>query len=147
MSNLTPKQEKLCQKFIELGNASEAYRQSYNAENMKPETIHRKVHDLLKQDKIAARVRELQLKIEEKFEITAIQKKKWLQEVVESCIKPMIKTVESGDVTDQIQVGLVDPKAVISAIAELNKMDGHLAAIKTDSKVSGSVSYRQDLGG
>lgn len=27
---LTPKQEKFCQLYIELGNASEAYRQSYD---------------------------------------------------------------------------------------------------------------------
>ena len=31
MGNLTPKQEKFCQKYIEMGNASEAYRQAYNA--------------------------------------------------------------------------------------------------------------------
>lgn len=29
---MTPKQDKFCMLYIELGNASEAYRQSYNAE-------------------------------------------------------------------------------------------------------------------
>jgi len=33
---LTIKQEKFCNLYIELGNASEAYRQSYNCEKMKP---------------------------------------------------------------------------------------------------------------
>ena len=31
---LTPKQEKFCQLYIELGNASEAYRQSYDCSKM-----------------------------------------------------------------------------------------------------------------
>jgi len=36
---LTPKQQKFCYKYIETGNASKAYRQSYDTENMKPATI------------------------------------------------------------------------------------------------------------
>ena len=36
---LTPKQEKFARKYIELGNASEAYRQSYDAQNMLPESV------------------------------------------------------------------------------------------------------------
>lgn len=38
---LTPKQEKFCQLYIELGNASEAYRQSYDCQDMKSESINR----------------------------------------------------------------------------------------------------------
>ena len=69
--NLTMKQEKFCQKYIELdGNASDAYRSSYNCENMKPETINRKAHALLKNGKIGARIKELQAKIEKKHEVT-----------------------------------------------------------------------------
>lgn len=67
---LTPKQEKFCQKYIELGNASEAYRQSYDAEKSKPETINRKAKELLDNGKIAARVKELQNELKEKHDIT-----------------------------------------------------------------------------
>ncbi|MDP8162189.1 terminase small subunit [Pasteurella skyensis] len=59
MTELTPKQELFCEKYIELGNASEAYRQSYNAENMKDDTVHRKAFDLLENGKITARLNEL----------------------------------------------------------------------------------------
>ena len=52
--NLTPKQEKFCQLYIELGNASEAYRQAYSASKMKPETIKRKAQELLKDGTITA---------------------------------------------------------------------------------------------
>lgn len=59
MSKLTVKQEKFAQKYIELGNASEAYRQSYDAENMKTEVIHVKACELLKSGNVAVRVLEL----------------------------------------------------------------------------------------
>ncbi|MBR0574671.1 MULTISPECIES: terminase small subunit [Pasteurellaceae] len=59
MTELTLKQELFCKKYIELGNASEAYRQSYNAENMKDDTVHRKAFDLLENGKITARLNEL----------------------------------------------------------------------------------------
>jgi len=53
---LTPKQEAFCLKYLELGNASEAYQQSYNAENMKKNTIGRKAFALLQDGKITARI-------------------------------------------------------------------------------------------
>lgn len=56
---LTVKQEAFCLAYLKTGNASEAYRLSYNAENMKPETIHVKACDLMKNDKVAARLKEL----------------------------------------------------------------------------------------
>ena len=36
---MTPKQEQFARLDVETGNASEAYRQAYNADNMKPETV------------------------------------------------------------------------------------------------------------
>lgn len=56
---LTPKQEKFCHAYLKTGNASEAYRLAYNAENMKPESIHRKAKDLTDHVKIRARLEEL----------------------------------------------------------------------------------------
>jgi len=67
--NLTPKQDRFCQLYIETGNASEAYRQSYNACNMKPETINRKAKELLDNGKIRARVEGLQTEHQERHNI------------------------------------------------------------------------------
>lgn len=67
---LTPKQEAFAQKYIELGNASEAYRQSYDAENMKPESIWVKACELLKNGNVAVRVAELQQEHQEKHRVT-----------------------------------------------------------------------------
>src|SRR5690606_29356209 len=56
---MTPKQEAFCLAYSETGNASEAYRRAYTAENMKPETVSRKAKDRLDNGKIRARPAEL----------------------------------------------------------------------------------------
>jgi len=70
MANLTPKQEKFCQLYIELGNASEAYRQAYDASKMKPETINTKAKELLNNGKITVRIEELKAEHKERHNIT-----------------------------------------------------------------------------
>ncbi len=59
MRALTPKQESFCQRYLETGNASEAYRLCYSAEKAKPETVNRSAKELLDNPKIAARLSEL----------------------------------------------------------------------------------------
>jgi phage terminase small subunit len=67
---ITPKQLKFCQKYVETGNASEAYRQSYDIGTMKPESIHRKAKELLDNVKIAARIADIQAKHQKRHEVT-----------------------------------------------------------------------------
>ena len=67
---LTPKQEAFAQAYVELGNASEAYRRAYNAENMKAETIHVKACELLGSGKVAERVAELQEAVQRVHNVT-----------------------------------------------------------------------------
>ena len=64
MADLTAKQEKFCILFVELGNASEAYRQAYNSK-AKPETVHVSASQLLSDPKIAIRVKQLQEQLSE----------------------------------------------------------------------------------
>lgn len=66
---LTPKQENFCLAYLETGNASEAYRRSYNTAKMKPETVCRNAKGLLDDTKIAARIAELRKPIEEAVQI------------------------------------------------------------------------------
>lgn len=56
---LTPKQETFCLEYLKTGNASEAYRLAYDAKAMKENTINRNAHQLLKNNKITARIDEL----------------------------------------------------------------------------------------
>lgn len=67
---LTPKQESFCYKYIETGNASKAYRQSYDTENMKPASINRKAKELLDNGKIAARIITLYEASQKRHEVT-----------------------------------------------------------------------------
>jgi phage terminase small subunit len=56
---MTPKQEKFCQLYVELGNASEAYRRAYDAKRMSAASVNRKAKELLDNGKIAARLNQL----------------------------------------------------------------------------------------
>lgn len=70
MSKLTIKQDKFCNKYIECGDASEAYRYAFSCEKMKSETVNRCAHELLNNPKITASLAELKKEIREKSEIT-----------------------------------------------------------------------------
>lgn len=68
---LTPKQEAFAHKYVECGNASEAYRFAYDTSNMKMESVNRKAHDLVVHGKIASRVQELQAAQLRSVDVTA----------------------------------------------------------------------------
>jgi len=53
---LTIKQERFCRKYVALGNASEAYRLVYNAENMKDASVWRKAKELMDNVKVTAMI-------------------------------------------------------------------------------------------
>jgi len=67
---LTPKQEKFCLTYLETGNATEAYRQAYEAKNMKSETINKRAIELVKNGAIAGRLEELRTPMVEKAQVT-----------------------------------------------------------------------------
>lgn len=56
--DLNPKQEKFCQLYVELGNASEAYRQAYSSK-AKPESVHVNASKLLAETKVSLRVEQI----------------------------------------------------------------------------------------
>lgn len=70
MSDLTPKQEAFAQAFVELGNASEAYRIAYESENMKIETVHRAAKEVYDNPKVAAMISELREEMVERHRLT-----------------------------------------------------------------------------
>ena len=77
---LTIKQEKFCMVYIETGNASEAYRQAYNAENMKEASINVNACKLLTDAKIAPRIKELKSGHVKRHELTIDDLVKELEE-------------------------------------------------------------------
>ena len=67
---LTIKQENFCNYYIECGNASEAYRRAYSCGKMSDKTIWEVSSKLLKDNKVATRVKELQDEQKEQSDLT-----------------------------------------------------------------------------
>ena len=88
MSNkLTPKQSKFAEEYVNTGNATEAYRRAYDvSKTTSNEAISVEGHRLLSDPKISLRVKDLQKKESEAFQITR-------KEVAEGYFK-MIKSWE-----------------------------------------------------
>lgn len=104
---LTPKQEKFCQLYIELGNASEAYRQSYDCSKMTTEVINVKASELLnKNGKITVRVEELRQAHQQRHNLTVDNIIADLQEVRDICMGR--KSVVLTDVVKNSQEGTVN---------------------------------------
>jgi len=64
---LTLKQEAFCKAYLETGNASEAYRRSYNAGKMTSKTVNETASKLLASPKVATRIDELKAMIVKDF--------------------------------------------------------------------------------
>ena len=99
-NNLTVKQEKFIQGLIKGLSQREAYKQAYNAENMKDNTIDRKAHELLKVGKVKARHDELKDKvvkeIEEEGIFTATEVLKGIADIIQATKKNDPKTALKG---------------------------------------------------
>lgn len=116
-TDLTVKQVNFCRAYIETGNASEAYRRAYDAENMKPEVIAVKACELLKAGKVAVMVEELQAVHAERHDVT-----------VDSL------TVEYEEARD-VAKDTKQPSAMVSATTGKAKLHG-LVTDKQESRVT-----------
>jgi phage terminase small subunit len=67
---LTPKQEAFALKYVECGNASEAYRHAYDAAKSQPKVIWNEASKVLSNHGVAMRVMELQAEVAERTKVT-----------------------------------------------------------------------------
>lgn len=67
---LTVKQENFCNKYIECGNASEAYRYAYKCSRKNDKTVWENASRLLNDSKVTARVKELQNELKKSSDIS-----------------------------------------------------------------------------
>ena len=67
---LTIKQEKFAQLVVELGDKSKAYRGAYDAERMKPETVHKRSGELIANGAVAGRIDELRAELAQRGRCT-----------------------------------------------------------------------------
>lgn len=81
MTDLTPKQEAFCHAYIENGgNASAAYRDSYDAGDMQPESVRVEACRLLDNPNVALMVKSLREAIAEAHKLTVADLIKELEE-------------------------------------------------------------------
>jgi len=130
--NLTQKQEKFCLSYMETGNASEAYRQSYDAGKMKPETVNREAKKLLDTPKIATRIGELRKAAEKRNAITVDDLVSELEEARKAAlgaVTPQAGAAVSATMGKGKLLGLVVDKAEakIEHTAPLSRADFYKA--------------------
>jgi phage terminase small subunit len=87
---LTIKQEKFCMVYVETGNASEAYRQAYNAENMSNEAIGVEACRLLDHPSVALKVKELKSGHIKRHELTIDDLVAELEEARQAALSAMV---------------------------------------------------------
>lgn len=124
-SNLTLKQEAFCQAYIETGNASEAYRRAYDASKMKEASVNRVAHDLLKNLKIASRLEELRLGIQQRHEVTVDKIIRELALIGFSNMLDYVQTQDDGTAYVDLSALSRDQAAAISEITVESYTEGH----------------------
>lgn len=121
-------EENFAQHFAAHGKPSAAYRASYPCDHWKAQSIAAEAYKVLHRPQVALRIHELRMKAAEGYFVAVAEKKAWLRTIIELSVQR--KTLEDGQV-----VACGDLKTAISAINELNKMEGDHAATKTDLSV------------
>jgi phage terminase small subunit len=122
---LTTKQEKFVQNLLKGMSQREAYKSSYNASNMKDETIDVKASLLFKQDKIRVRYEELTERTTKKTIITAQERMEFLTRII---------------LGEEAEAYLQDK---MKAVDLLNKMDGqYIQRIESNSNVTIDNPYK-----
>ena len=140
MSNeLTPKQEKFAQGLFKGLSQREAYKRSFNAQKMKESTIDRNAHELFKNSKILARLKELQERVASKEIITKEEILQKLKKVAEVAEQYMVTTKYFGSNANK-GVTAADAgtmSALTGALNEINKMCGFHAPKEQNIKIGG----------
>jgi phage terminase small subunit len=129
---MTPKQEKFCQLYVELGSGAAAYRGAYKADRMKPETVHQRAHDLLQNSKVKVRIETIREAARERNKITVDTLLLELEEARQAALC-------AGTVQSAAAVGATMGKAKLlgldKQILDLRSSDGSLKTSPTVIKI------------
>lgn len=143
MSNLTPKQEKFVQNLIKGMSQREAYKNSYDATNMKDETIDTEASLLFNDQKVSNRYKELQNRLVDKAIMSAEERMKLLTEIAKGIMKEKDKVVTpKGTVVDVEKESNLTTR--MKALDILNKMSGEYIQ-KVEANVNSDVHIDIEL--
>lgn len=135
---LTAKQEKYVRNLVQGMSQREAYKKSYNAINMKDETIDKRASELFAKGEIKGRYEELLSKLEDEAIMTAKERQEWLSKV----IKGQVKIISGyGEDEKEYEPYMSDK---LKAMDILNKMDGKYVQ-KIEADVNSDISINIEL--
>jgi terminase, small subunit len=120
---MTPKQEQFARLYVETGNASEAYRQAYNTDNMKPETVTNEAYKLLQAPDISAMVDGLKEEARQRHAVTVGDLLHELEQARAAALAaptPQSSAAVSATMGKAKMLGLLVDKAEIKAEAEIS---------------------------
>jgi len=112
MKRLTAKQETFCLEYVQTGNASEAYRRAYDADRMKPETVHRMAHALLKSHKVTARIEDLRKDIEENAIADAKARQRWWTKIMYDGTAGMKDRLKASELLAKAQGDFIERREI-----------------------------------
>jgi len=136
---LTAKQEKFVRNLIQGMSQREAYKNSYDAENMSDKVIDNEASKLFKSHEISMRYKELQDSLDKHTIMTAQERLEYLTEVIRGLQGEKICEVVDGELREY--TAPTSMKNKLSAIDLMNKMQGEYV-----TKVEGNVSVKlEDL--
>lgn len=121
---MTPKQEQFARLYVETGNASEAYRQAYNTDNMKPETVTNEAYKLLQTPDISAMVDDLKAEARQRHAVTVDDLLHELEQARAAALAaptPQSSAAVSATMGKAKMLGLLVDKAEIKAEAEIQE--------------------------
>jgi phage terminase small subunit len=121
---LTLKQEAFCRAYIKTGNASEAYRLSYDAKSMKDAAVHVKASELLKNGKVTVRVAEIQAEAAKRNDISTDKVLRELALIGFSNMLDYIQTQEDGSAYVDLSKLTREQAAAIGEITSETYMEG-----------------------
>lgn len=122
---MTPKQEQFARLYVETGNASEAYRQAYNTDNMKPETVTNEAYKLLQDPDISAMVDGLKEEARQRHAVTVGDLLHELEQARAAALAaptPQSSAAVSATMGKAKMLGLLVDKAEIKAETEISQV-------------------------
>lgn len=133
---LTAKQEKFVRNLIQGMSQREAYKNSYDAENMTDKSIDEEACRLFNDSKISSRYKELQDKLENAVIMTAQQRLEYLTGIIRDTEREHRVEVCEGELHEYDEPADLNTK--LKAIDIMNKMQGEYV-----TKIEGDISVRK----
>lgn len=123
-NELTARERSAVEHYIKYGSKIEAYRHAYDTSNQNPSTQHRASSRVFDRPEVQQAILEAQSRQTAQFDMESHQIKQMLATVAGKCIKNKMDRMGN-----QVPV---DPKAVVSALSEINRMNGNHAPVKSE---------------